>query len=144
MSLMITKMDYNYLRLEQQIRALMNITHASSSGSSKTTEELKNGNNTFLVDAIKHHFLFKYGGVAEPLSVDPITKSILNVQFINDVDVTKLVGGLTAGYGISIQNMGNGIFKLDVVENMFVLKNELKDELKDYRLKDDLIYGDVE
>ena len=143
-------MDYNYLKLEQQIRALMNLAHVPSSGSSKTTEELKNGNNTFLVDAIKHYFVFKYGGVSEPISVDPITKSILNVRFINDVDVSKLIGGVSEGYGVSIENIGNGVFKIGVIDNMFALKDDvtdINDKFDDYYTKaecdDGFVNGDA-
>ena len=56
-------MDYNYLELERQIRALQNMVHVPSSGVSKTTEELRNGNNSFVVDTIQHYFMFKYGAL---------------------------------------------------------------------------------
>ena len=123
-------MDYNYLELERQIRALQNMVHVPSSGVSKTTEELRNGNNSFVVDTIQHYFMFKYGGINEPLSVDPITKSILNVKFINDVDVSKLLGGIREGYGINIESIGGGVYKINVIENMFALKSDV-DELED-------------
>ena len=122
-----TQMDYNYLELERQIRALQNMTHVPSAGVSKTTEELRNGNNTFLVDTIQHYFMFKYGGVDAPLSIDPINKSLLNVEYINDVNVSDLVGGLREGYGINIESMGDGVYKLNVVDNMFALKSDLED-----------------
>ena len=123
-------MDYNYLELERQIRALQNMVHVPSSGVSKTTEELRNGNNSFVVDTIQHYFMFRYGGVDEPLSIDPITKSVLNVKFINSVDVSNIIGGIREGYGINIDAMGGGVSKVNVIENMFALKSDL-DELED-------------
>ena len=108
-------MDYNYLELERQIRALQNMPHVPSSGISKTTEELRNGNNSFVVDTIQHYFMFRYGGVDKPLSIDPITKSILNVKFINDVDVSKIMGGIREGYGINIEPIGGGVYKVNVI-----------------------------
>ena len=87
------------------------MVHVPSSGVSKTTEELRNGNNSFVVDTIQHYFMFQYGGVDESLSIDPITKSILNVKFINSVDVSKLIGGIREGYGINIDAMGGGVYR---------------------------------
>ena len=123
-------MDYNYLELERQIRALQNMVHVPSSGVSRTTEELRNGNNSFVVDTIQHYFMFQYGGVDESLSIDPITKSILNVKFINSVDVSNIIGGIREGYGINIDAMGGGVYKVNVIENMFALKSDLN-ELED-------------
>ena len=137
-------MDYNYLELERQIRALQNMVHVPSSGVSKTTEELRNGNNSFVVDTIQHYFMFQYGGVDEPLSIDPITKSILNVKFINSVDVSNIIGGIREGYGINIDAMGGGVYKVNVIENMFALKSDLN-ELEDMITEiDDTTYTKAE
>ena len=57
--------------------------------------------------------------------VDPINRSLLNVQYINSVDISKLIGGVAEGYGISIVNKGEGIYQINVIENMFALLTDL-------------------
>ena len=134
-------MDYNYIYLQQQIKALMNKAYVSSSSHSKTAEEVRNGSCNFLVDTVQKYFTFKYAGITDPVYIDPIGKRLLNVKFIGDVDITKLVGGLEKGYGINIEGQGNGIYKISVVEDMFALKNdvtEVENKFNDYTKTVDL------
>ena len=134
-------MDYNYIYLQQQIKALMNKAYVSSSSHSKVAEEVRNGSCNFLVDTVQKYFTFKYAGITDPVYIDPIGKKLLNVKFIGDVDVTKLLGGLEKGYGINIEGQGNGIYKISVVEDMFALKSdvtEVENKFNDYTKTVDL------
>ena len=102
-------MDYNYIRLEGMIKQLMNKNYVPSSSSSQNSKELINGNAKLYFDTILNHFVFKYLNLEPSLSIDPINRTLLNVAYINNVDVTKLIGGVEAGYGIKIIDMGGGI-----------------------------------
>ena len=85
--------------------------------------------------------MFKYAGINDPIYIDPIGKRLLNVKFIGDVDISKLIGGLEKGYGINIESKGNGIFKISVEDNLFALKSEVSDvdgKFADYTTTADL------
>ena len=118
-------MDYNYLSLLQQIKALQNNNHVISSNRSKSTEELSNGSLTLLVDTIKQYFTFRCSGIADPIYLDPINHQILNVSYINGVDVSNLISGIAKGYGINITDKGAGIYEVAVIDKMFALSTEL-------------------
>lgn len=120
-------MDYRYIYLQNQIKALMNKHYVPSSSHSKIAEEIQNGNCNLLVDTIQKYFAFKYSGVSNPIYIDPLQKRLLNVSYINDVDVNNLLGGIKGGYGIIIEDLGKGIKKISVEENKFALKEDLQD-----------------
>ena len=118
-------MDYNYIRLENMIKQLMNKSYVPSSSRAKSTEEIYNGSCRLYIDTVLNRYVFKYSTLAPSIMVDPINRSLLNVQYINNVDISKLIGGVAEGYGISINNMGEGIYQINVVENMFALLDDL-------------------
>lgn len=120
-------MDYQYIYLQNQIRALMNKNYVPSSSHAASATELKNGSNTLLVDTVQKCFLFKYAGLNESVMVDPLNRSLLNVAYINGVDVSKLIGGILAGYGVIIEDQGEGVYKVSVNENMFALKSDVEE-----------------
>ena len=127
-------MDYKYIELERQIKSLMNKNFVISSTRSKSAEEISNGSNSLYIDTIQKYFVFKVNGLSESVIVDPLNKSLLNVQYINDVDVSKLIGGIREGYGINITEVSNGVYEVNVKENMFASKDELDvltDEIND-------------
>ena len=118
-------MDYNYIRLENMIKQLMNKSYVPSSSRAKSTEEIYNGSCKLYIDTVLNRYVFKYSTLAPSIMVDPINRSLLNVQYINNVDISKLIGGVAEGYGININNMGEGIYQINVVENMFALLDDL-------------------
>ena len=120
-------MDYNYIHLQNQIKALMNKNYVPSSSHAASATELKNGSNSLLVNTALKYFVFKYAGLNESVMVDPINRKLLNVAYINGVDVSKLIGGLMAGYGITIENQGDGVYKISVTDEMFALKSDVED-----------------
>lgn len=134
-------MDYNYIHLQQQIKALMNLSHVPASGHSKVAEEVVNGACNFLEDTVQNYFMFKYDGINDPIYVDPIGKRLLNVKFIGDIDLSKVVSMMQEGYGIDIVNMGGGVFKINVKDGMFALKSEVSEvdgKFDDYTTTADL------
>ena len=120
-------MDYNYIRLENQIKALMNQNHVPSSSISKVAEFIKNGSLELYIDTIQKQFVFKNTGINNPISVDPIKNEILNVKLLNGVDISKLIGGIDGGYGINIEEISKGVFKISVIEDTFALKTDIVD-----------------
>ena len=120
-------MDYKYIELERQIKSLMNKNFVISSTRAKSAEEISNGSNSLYIDTIQKYFVFKVNGLSESVIVDPLNKSLLNVQYINDVDVSRLIGGIREGYGIDIIEKSNGVYEVSVKENMFASKSELDD-----------------
>ena len=134
-------MDYNYIHLQNQIKALMNKNYVPSSSHAASATELKNGSNSFLVDTVQKFFVFKYAGLNESVMVDPINRKLLNVAYINGVDVSKLIGGVMAGYGITIENQGDGVYKIRATDEMFALKSDVEDvndKLGDYVTNEEL------
>ena len=134
-------MDYNYIHLQNQIKALMNKNYVPSSSHAASATELKNGSNSLLINTAQKYFVFKYAGLNESVMVDPINRKLLNVAYINGVDVSKLIGGLMAGYGITIENQGDGVYKISVTDEMFALKSDvedLNDKLGDYVTNEEL------
>ena len=123
-------MDYKYIELERQIKSLMNKNFVVSSTRSKSAEEVSNGSCQLYIDTIQKYFIFKVSGLTESICINPLTNSLLNVKYINGVDVSNLCSGISAGYGINIENLNDGVFKINVKENMFALKNEV-DEVND-------------
>ena len=123
-------MDYKYIELERQIKSLMNKNFVVTSTRSKSAEELSNGSCQLYIDTIQKYFIFKVSGLSESICINPLTYSLLNVKYINGVDVSNLCSGISAGYGINIENLNDGVFKINVKENMFALKNEV-DEVND-------------
>ena len=100
-------MDYNYIRLEKQIKQLMNKSYVPSSSHAQSAEELIKGSVRLYIDTVSKYFAFKLVGASfDPLYIDPLNRALMNVQFINDVDISKLIGGVAEGYGIVIENMG--------------------------------------
>ena len=80
-------------------------------------------------------FIFKYHSVNNPIGIEPLNDKIVSVKYINDVDVSKLIGGLTAGDGIVVEDTGNGVFKISVEEGKFATNEEIKkidDKFADY------------
>ena len=134
-------MDYNYIRLENQIKALMNKNYTSSSGVSQIAQQLQLGNFQLYIDTVNKQFTFKYNSLNNPIGIDPINNKIVNVKYINDVDISKLIGGLTAGDGIVVEDTGNGICKISVAEWMFATNEEIKkieDKFDNYSLTTDI------
>lgn len=134
-------MDYNYIRLENQIKALMNQNHVPSSTVSKIAESLKNGTLELFIDTVQNRFVFKYVGINNPVSIDPLKKEILNIELLNGVDVSKLVGGIQNGYGINIEETTKGVFKISVDETTIASKNDVSkvdEKFKDYTTTSDL------
>ena len=123
-------MDYKYIELERQIKSLMNKNFVVTSTRSKSAEELSNGSCQLYVDTIQKYFIFKVSGMNESIYINPLTNSLMNVQYINGVDVSNLFSSISAGYGIDVENLTGGVFKINVKENMFALKNEV-DEVND-------------
>ena len=117
-------MDYNYIRLENMIKQLMNKSYVPSSSHAQSAEEIIKGSFKLFCDSVNNYYTFKYG-TYDPLYIDPIKRGLFNVQFINDVDITKLIGGVEEGYGIRIDNIGKGVYKVNVINDMFALKSEL-------------------
>ena len=105
-------MNYDYIRLENQIKALMNRNYVSSSSHSQRAEEIVDGACNLYVDTVQKYFTFKYAGINDPVYIDPINKRLLNVKFINDVDISKLLSAIESGYGISIEDLGEGKYKI--------------------------------
>ena len=68
-------MDYNYIHLQNQIKALMNKNYVPSSSHAASATELKNGSNSLLVNTALKYFVFKYAGLNESVMVDPINRS---------------------------------------------------------------------
>ena len=86
-------------------------------------------------------FIFEYHSVNNIIGIDPIHNKIVNVKNINDIDINKLIGGLTTGDGIVVEDTGNGIFKISVEESRFATPEELKkidDRFDDYSLTTDI------
>ena len=149
-------MDYKYIELERQIKSLMNKNFVVSSTRAKSAEEVSNGSCQLYIDTIQKYFIFKVSGINESICVNPLTNTLLNVKYINNVDVSKLIGGVDAGYGITIEDLNDGVYRINVEENKFALKDEtytktecddkfaLNDDLNKCRLKEDLTYGDAE
>ena len=119
-------MDYNYIRLENQIKALMNKNYSSTSAVSQIAQQLQVGNYQLFIDTVNKQFVFKYHSINNPIGIDPINNKIINVKYINDVDISKLIGGLTAGDGIVVEDIGNGVFKISVEEGKYATPDELK------------------
>ena len=135
-------MNYEYIRLEQQIKQLMNRFYVPSSSKSQAAEELVKGLIKLYIDSVgkKIEFVYTINDV-EPLYIEPENRAIMNVQYLNDVDISKLIGGVAEGYGIVIDNMGKGIYKINVKEGMFALKsdmNAINDRFDDYTTTADL------
>ena len=119
-------MNYEYQYLLNLIRGIQNNNQVISSNRAKSAEELINGNNSLTVNTINKHFMFQTNGITNPVSIDPINKKILNVSEINGVNIEDLLGGIIAGYGIKIMDQGEGIFEINVKENMFALVSALE------------------
>ena len=135
-------MDYNYQLLQQQIKALMNKTYVPTSSHAKVSEEIVNGSCNLLIDTVQKYFVFKYAGVNDPIYIDPVNKRLLNVKFIGDVDVTKLITAIQSGYGINIEDMGEGVYKIGVKDDLFATKDDIgavEDRFDDYTTTDDLV-----
>ena len=118
-------MDYNYIRLENQIKALMNQNHVPSSTISKIAESMKKGTLELYIDTVNKQFVFKHSGINNPISIDSINSEILHVRLLNGVDVTSLIGGITNGYGVTIEETSRGIYKVSVNEGMFALTTDI-------------------
>ena len=134
-------MDYNYIRLENQIKALMNKNYSSTSAVSQIAQQLQVGNYQLFIDTVNKQFVFKYHSINNPIGIDPINNKIVNVKYINDVDISKLIGGLTAGDGIVVEDTGNGVFKISVEEGKFATPDEMKkieDRFDDYTTTTDI------
>ena len=114
-------MDYKYIELERQIKSLMNKNFVVSSTRAKSAEEVSNGSCQLYIDTIQKYFIFKVSGLNESIYVNLLINSLLNVKYINGVDVSKLIGGISAGYGITIESLTGGVYKINVEENKFVL-----------------------
>ena len=75
------------------------------------------------------------------IGIDPINNKIVNVKYINDVDVSKLIGGISAGDGIDVEDIGNGIFKVSVKAGSFATPEELNkvnDRFNNYTTTEEL------
>ena len=135
-------MDYNYIRLEKQIKQLMNKNYVPSSTHSQSAEELIKSPLRLYIDLVSKCFMFRYiGSTFDPIYIDPLNRAIMNVQYLNDVDISKLIGGVVEGYGIVIDNMGKGIYEINVKEGMFALKSDMdavNDRFDDYTTTADL------
>lgn len=134
-------MDYNYIRLENQIKALMNKNYSSTSAVAQIAQQLQVGNFQLFVDTVNKQFVFKYHSVNNPIGIDAINNKIVNVKYINDVDISKLVSAITSGYGIVVDDMGNGVFKVSVDENKFATKDEMNavdSKFANYATKDEM------
>ena len=120
-------MNYEYQYLLQQIKSIANKEHVVSSNRAKSAEEITNGSLSVVVDIIQKYFAFKCSGLSEPVYIDPIGQRILNIKYINDVNVEELIGGITNGYGITIEEQPGGVYKVSVVDNMFALQEDVDD-----------------
>ena len=134
-------MDYNYIRLENQIKSLMNKNYSSNSGVSQIAQQLQSGNFQLYIDTVTKQFIFKYHSINNPIGIEPINNKIINVKYINDVDVSKLIGGISAGDGIDVEDIGNGIFKVSVKAGSFATPEELNkvnDRFNNYTTTEEL------
>lgn len=120
-------MNYEYQYLLQQIKNLANKEHVISSGRAKSAEEISNGGLSIVVDTVQKYFAFKTAGLAEPVYIDPIGQQLINIKFINGVDVSKLISGITKGYGIKITDKGAGIYEIAVEEDKFALTSDVQE-----------------
>ena len=121
----------------------MNKSYVPSSSHAQSAEELIKGALRIYIDIVSHFFTFKYTGSSfDPLYIDPVNRAIMNVQFLNDVDISKLIGGVAEGYGIVIKDLSKGIYEINVKDGMFALKTEL-DEV-DKRFDDYTTTADLE
>lgn len=124
-------MNYEYQYLLQQIKNLANKEHVISSWRSKSAEELSNGGLSIVVDTVQKYFAFKSSGLAEPVYIDPIGQKLINIKFINGVDVSKLISGITKGYGIKITDKGAGIYEIAVEEGKFALISDVEQKVQE-------------
>ena len=122
-------MDYKYIELERQIKSLMNKNFVITSTRAKSAEELINGSCTLYIDTINNYFMFKVAGLSESVYLNPLNKSLMNIQYINGVDVSKLISGISEGFGIDIKQTDNGIYEINIKENMFAEKEEVDESL---------------
>ena len=130
-------MDYNYIRLENQIKSLMNKNYSATSAISQIAQQIQLGNYQFYIDTVNKQFIFKYNSLNNPIGIDPINNKIVNVKYINDVDISNLVADIIAGNGIDVDDQGNGIYKVSVSEGMFATTDDLTDIAKTYATKDE-------
>ena len=144
-------MDYNYIRLENQIKALMNKNYSATSAISQIAQQIQLGNYQIYIDTVNKQFVFKYISLNNPIGIDPINNKIVNVKYINDVDISNLVADIIAGNGIEVDDQGNGVYKVGVKEGVFATTDDLSavdnkfseysltsDIAKTYATKDDL------
>ena len=102
----------------------MNKNYSSNSGVSQIAQQLQSGNFQLYIDTVNKQFIFKYHSINNPIGIEPINNKIINVKYINDVDVSKLIGGISAGDGIDVEDIGNGIFKVSVKAGSFANRHD--------------------
>ena len=83
----------------QKIKALINQKQTTAIFSNKSNESTKLalGDTELYINDMTRKFSFTKAGVKNPISIDPKTKSISNVEYINDVrmeDISGVVGDI--------------------------------------------------
>ena len=127
-------MNYDYQYLLQHIKNLANKEHVISSSRAKSTEELSNGSLSLIVDTVRKYFSFKTAGLSDPVYLDPIGQQLINIKYINGVDVTRLISGITKGDGIVITDKGNGLYEIAIEDNKYALIRDVEEKFEQLKI----------
>ena len=76
----------------QKLKALINQrpTTAIFSNKSNESDKISNGDAEFFINDMSKKFVFTRAGIKNPVMVDPNTKTLENVEYINDVHIKEI------------------------------------------------------
>ena len=76
----------------QKLKALINQrpTTAIFSNKSNESDKISNGDAEFFINDMSKKFVFTRAGIKNPVMVDPSTKTLENVEYINDVHIKEI------------------------------------------------------